>query len=75
MIRKPFKHAIIDTDQKHFSLAVAANEHLTPDQHLSEHCITRIVTCRKNPCLEQAKALSLVLNKPVSQIFPGEFES
>jgi|GEM_PF-3423935 len=72
MQRKSLKLAIVAGEWKHQSLAVEANRHLEPEQHLSELNVTQLVTCRKEPTTEQAAALARVLGRSTVELFPPE---
>ena len=72
MQRKNLKLAIVAAEIKHQGLAVEANRHLPPDQHLSELNITQLVTRRKDPTPEQAAALARVLGRSNGELFPPE---
>jgi len=63
------KLAIVATDKKHQTVATEANAVLPPEQHLSEHDITRLVTGRMNPTPEQAAALARVLGRSTVELF------
>jgi hypothetical protein len=64
------KLAAVRSGLRYWQIAEAANQHLPPEQHLSENAVTRIATNRKTPSPEQALALSRVLDTSVSDLFP-----
>jgi hypothetical protein len=72
MNRKTMKLAIVATEKKHQTVATEANAGLPPEQHLSEHDITRLVTNRKDPTPAQATALARVLGRSTVELFPHE---
>lgn len=69
--RIKLKLAIVASGKRHYDLATETNSVLEPEQHLSEHDITRIVTSRKTPTHEQAEALAAALNKSKRSLFPN----
>ncbi len=71
-MRLNFKLSIIAAGIKHQALAIEANRFLSPDQHLSELDLTKLVTSRKDPTMEQAAALSRVLGRSTVELFPTE---
>lgn len=74
MQRTELKVAIVAKQIPYWQVAVLANKRMPPEHHLSEQGITQIVTCRKRPTKSQAVALSKVLMRPFTELFPGEFE-
>ena len=71
MQRINFKLAIVRKDIRYWRLAAETNKQLSPQNHLSEQHVTQIVTCRKDPSPEQAKALATVLDCETGDLFPG----
>jgi hypothetical protein len=71
-MRMSLKLAIVASGFKHQDLAVEANKCLTPEQHLSELDITKLVTSRKVPTTTQAAALARVLGRSAVELFESE---
>ena len=71
-MRIKLKVAILKSGCKHSVLAVEANRLLPPEKHLTEYSITQIITNRKQPTPKQARAISLILKRPVLELFPME---
>lgn len=71
-MRLNFKLSIVAAGIKHQALAIEANRHLSPDQHLTELDLTKLVTSRKDPTQEQAAALGRVLGRSTAELFPAE---
>lgn len=74
MRRKPtaMKISIIMSGLKHWQIAELVNQVLPEEQKLSEHAVTRIVTERKKPTIEQAVALAAVLSCETADLFSDD---
>ena len=72
MRRTTMKLALVAEEKTHQAAATEANASLPPEQHLSEHDITRLVTGRTNPTPEQAAALARVLGRSTVELFASE---
>ncbi len=71
-MRTNLKLSIIATGLKHKALAERANEILPRHEQLSEHDLTKLITCRMDPTAEQAAALSQIFGRPTFELFaPG----
>ncbi len=71
MQRTDLKLAIVAKEKRYWRLAAETNQLLPSHHHLSEQHISQIVTCRKDPSLEQTRALAAVLGcSSVSELFP-----
>jgi len=69
-MRRELKVAIVAAGLKHQEVANQADGRLPPEEHLSEHDITRLVTKRKTPTVQQAAALAEVLGHSPAELFP-----
>ena len=69
MQRTHLKIAIVSSGWKHQGLAAQVNLRLPAEQQVSEHMITRFVTCRKDPTPQQATALAAVLGRSPRNLF------
>lgn len=69
-MRLKLKLAIVATGIRHQALAFEANKLLPAKSHISELDVTKLVTARKNPSVEQAVILSRLLKRSVRQLFP-----
>jgi len=69
MTASNLKIAIVAAALRYRDLATQANNYLTPELHLSELDISKLVTRRKRPLPEQAKAIARVLRRRCNNLF------
>jgi hypothetical protein len=68
-MRINLKLSIVATGLKHQALAGRVNELLPKHEHLTEHDLTKLITCRMDPTPDQAQAMARVLGKPTYELF------